>query len=167
MLASPVPMRWSVIAAIIWLAHAVGGAQAELLARLVEHVDRAGVGARELHRAADDGGEHGFEVERRIDRLGDLAQRPELADRLLQIVGAGAQFVEQADVLDGDHGLVGEVGHQLDLLVGEGADLLAIDADGAGQFVFLKHRDDEQCASATQFCDYIVGIFRSDILNVN
>ena len=42
------------------LAHAVGGAQLEFLLRLVEHVDRAGVGARELHRAADDGGQHLF-----------------------------------------------------------------------------------------------------------
>ena len=31
------------------LAHAVGGMQAKLLALLVEHIDRAGVGARQLH----------------------------------------------------------------------------------------------------------------------
>ena len=44
-----------------------------------------------------------------------------------QIVGALAQLVEQPRVLDGDDGLRGEVLHQLDLLVGERADLLAID----------------------------------------
>ena len=91
------------------LAHAVGGAELELLPRLVEHVDRAGVGARELHGALHDGGQHLFEIERRVDRLRDLAQRLQLADRAGQIVGAGAQFVEQADVLDGDDGLGGEV----------------------------------------------------------
>ena len=81
-----------------------------------------------------------FEIERRVDRLRDLAERLQLADRAGEIVGAGAQFVEQADVLDGDDGLVGEVRDQLDLLVGERADLLAVDADGADQFVFLEHR---------------------------
>ena len=40
-----------------------------------------------------------------------------------------AQLVEQPRVLDGDHGLGGEVLHQFDLLVGERADLLAIDGE--------------------------------------
>ena len=58
-----------------------------------------------------------------------------------------AQFVQQPRVLDGDHGLGGEVLHQLDLLVGEGPDLLAVDDDGADQFVVLEHRDtDNRCA---------------------
>ena len=42
----------------------------------------------------------------------------------VKIVGALAQLVEQPRVLDGDDGLGGEVLHQLDLLVGEGPDLL-------------------------------------------
>ena len=50
-----------------------------------------------------------------------------LLQRLAQIIGALAQLVEQPRVLDGDDGLGGEVLHQLDLLVGEWADLLAID----------------------------------------
>ena len=41
----------------------------------------------------------------------------------------------------------GEVRDQLDLLVGEGADLLAVDGDGANQLVLLEHRDDEKRAS--------------------
>jgi hypothetical protein len=40
-----------------------------------------------------------------------------------------AQLVEQAGVLDGDDGLVGEVGEQFDLLIGERPDLLAVDSD--------------------------------------
>ena len=50
-----------------------------------------------------------------------------LLQRLGQIVGALAQFVEQPRVLDGDDGLRGEVLHQLDLFVGERANLLAKD----------------------------------------
>ena len=44
-----------------------------------------------------------------------------------------AQLVEQPRVLDGDDGLGGEVLDQLDLLVGEGPNLLAIDNESANQ----------------------------------
>jgi hypothetical protein len=56
----------------------------------------------------------------------------------LEHVGSGglllqrfSQLVEQPSVLDGDDGLVGEVRHQLDLLVGERANLRAVDDDCA------------------------------------
>ena len=68
------------------------------------------------------------------------------ADNLEHVGGGGlllerfAQLAEQPRVLDGDDGLGGEVRHQLDLLVGERADLLAVDGDGADQLVFLEHR---------------------------
>ena len=39
------------------------------------------------------------------------------------------QFVEQPRVLDGDDGLGGEVRDQRDLLVGEGANFLAVDGE--------------------------------------
>ena len=54
-----------------------------------------------------------------------------------------AQLVEQPRVLDGDHGLGGEILHQLDLLVGERPHLLAVDDDGADQLIVLEHRHDE------------------------
>ena len=104
--------------------HSVGRAQLELAGDLVEHVDHAGLGPGELDRLGDDGRQHGFQVDRGVDRLADLAERAQLADRLREIVGARAHLVEQARVLDGDDGLVGEVRHQLDLLVGEGPHLL-------------------------------------------
>ena len=58
--------------------------------------------------------EHGLQIEGRA------------ADDLEHVGGGGlllqrfAQLVEQPRVLDGDDGLVGEGGDQLDLLVGEG-----------------------------------------------
>ncbi len=52
-----------------------------------------------------------------------------------------AQLVEQPCILDGDDGLSGKVLHQRDLLVGEGADLLAVNDDGADQLILLEHRD--------------------------
>ena len=51
------------------LVHAVGGAQMEFVLRVVEHVDRAGVGVGKLHRLGDDGGKHILQVERRVHRL--------------------------------------------------------------------------------------------------
>ena len=56
----------------------------------------------------DDSRQHGFEVERGADYLADFAERFELAYRACQFVGSFIQFFEQADVLDGDHRLVGE-----------------------------------------------------------
>ena len=48
--------------------------------------------------------------------LQHFARRGLLLQRLGEIVGALAQFVEQPRVLDGDDGLRGEVLHQFDLL---------------------------------------------------
>ena len=50
------------------------------------------------------------------------------------------QLVEQAGILDGDDGLVGEIGDQRDLLVGEWANFLAIDDDSADHLVLTTHR---------------------------
>src|SRR6516162_6259708 len=60
-----------------------------------------------------------------------------LLQRITQIGGALAQLVEQPHVLDGDDGLGGKVADQFNLLVGEGADLLAINGDRTDQLVFL------------------------------
>ena len=51
-----------------------------------------------------------------------LSSRCLLLQGFAEIAGALAQFVEQPHVLDGDHRLVGEGAHQLNLLVGEGLD---------------------------------------------
>ncbi len=45
-----------------FLGHVLGGAQVEQLGRLVVLVDGSGLGARELHRARDDGGQHRLEI---------------------------------------------------------------------------------------------------------
>ena len=66
-----------------------------------------------------------------------------LADRR-----CAAQLVEQPRVLDGDDGLVGEVREQLDLLIGERAHLLTVNADRADQLFFLEHRHDKKGAGA-------------------
>ena len=83
--------------------------------------------------------------------LQHLGGRGLLLQRLGEIVGALAQLVEQPRVLDGDDGLRGEVLHQLDLLVGERPDFLAVDGDSADQLVVLEHRHADKRARAGQF----------------
>ena len=64
------------------------------------------------------------QIERRVNRLGDFAERAQFADRAAKFVGARAQLVEQPRVLDGDDRLGGEIRHQLDLFIGKWARLL-------------------------------------------
>ena len=82
--------------------------------------------------------------------LQHLGGRGLLLQRLGQIVGALAQLVEQPRVLDGDHGLGGEVLHQLDLLVVERPHLLAIDGDRADNLLVAEHRHDQQRSAHRQ-----------------
>ena len=103
------------------LIHAVGGAQMKFALPIIEDVDRASLGAGQLHRLGDDGGEHGFEIERRVHRLRHFSERAQLADGAAKFIGALAQRVQQANVLDRDGGLVGEGFDKSDLLVREGA----------------------------------------------
>ena len=70
--------------------------------------DEAAGRARELVRPPDDGLQHRLEVERRAQRPTYLPKGRELADRARQVLRPGLEFLEQADVLDGDDGLIGE-----------------------------------------------------------
>ena len=97
--------------------------------------------------ASNTGSRSPGELEMTLQHLGG---RGLLLQRLGEIVGALAQLVEQPRVLDGDDGLRGEVLHQLDLLVGERADLLAVDGDGADQLVVLEHRHDNDASGAAE-----------------
>ena len=88
-----VPLRERVNQLLI---HAVSGAQMKFALRIVEDVDRAGLGAGELHRLGDDGGEHGLEIERRVHRLRHFAERAQFLDRAAEFIGALAKLVRAA-----------------------------------------------------------------------
>src|SRR6516164_10959842 len=70
--------------------------------------------------------------------------------RTSEVVGALAQLLEQAGILDGDDGLLGEARHQPDLLVGERAHLLTVEIDGSDQLVSFKHWDRDHRSIASQ-----------------
>jgi len=87
------------------------------------------VGVAKPRRRVDQRLQNSFQVEGgAADDLEHVGRGGLLLQRL-------AQFVEQARVLDCDDGLRGEIRHQLDLLIGEGPNLGAVDGDGANQIV--------------------------------
>ena len=120
---------------------------------IVEDVDRAGLGAGELHRLGDNGGKHSLEIERRVHRLRHFAERAKFLDRAAKFIGTLAQFVEQSRVLDRNNRLLREVLNKLDLLVGERAHLLAVNRDRADQRILLEHRDEHDCTSTAEVGD--------------
>ena len=64
---------------------------------------------------------------------------PQILKRSLQVACLGADFVEQADILDGDHGLICEGPEELDLLFAEGPHLEASDHDHSDR-LFVAHQ---------------------------
>ena len=133
------------------LIHAIGGAQMKLALQIVEDIDRASLGAGELHRLGDDGGEHGLEIERRVHCLRHFAERAQLADRAAKLIGALAQCVQKSGILDGDRCLVGEGLDQRDLLVREGPDLQAINRRSLpSQVVAFEHRHSQNCPDSVR-----------------
>ncbi len=103
---------------------------------------RAGWHARRSCRAPS-------RIQRRADRLADLAERRQLLDRAGQLVRPRLQLLEQADVLDRDHGLVGEGLEERDLVVGEPAGLAAGHRDRPDRLVVTEHRHHDLASIAT------------------
>ena len=83
-------------------------------------------------RLADASGVFGDRIEHRLHvtwriryHAQDLTDCSLLLQRLGEIVGALLNVLEQSNVLDGNHRLVGESGHQIDLLLAEWVHLVA------------------------------------------
>ncbi len=116
-----------------------GGSNAVHLA--VAAVDRAITRIAQPGCRFGDGIEDRLQVEgRAADDLEHVAGCGLVFERLLKIARALAQFVEQADILDGDDGLVGEGLEQLDLRFGECFDPVARHGDRAERIAVLQHR---------------------------
>src|SRR5262245_16236862 len=60
--------------------------------------------------------------------------------RLRQLPALVLDFVEQADILDGDHCLIRKCSRQLDLPVGEGPYLGALQSDQTDWYTFTQQR---------------------------
>jgi len=103
--------------------HAKGGFGHKDFLGLVELVDGTFIRLRELRGPADDRGEHSVEIERGIDRAHYFFERLQFGDRAGQLVSAGLQFAIGLGGGDRDDRLLSEGLQQLDLTVGEAADL--------------------------------------------
>src|SRR6516164_10964986 len=80
--------------------------------------------------------------------------------RLFKLPTLVLNFIEQSHVLDGYARLVGEGRHQVDLLVGEGANDLAHQDDSANRMVFAQERYAEDCAKPDLLLHFPISIFR-------
>ncbi len=138
--------------------HPVGGPQFEFLSFRVEHVDRACFSLRELDRLGHNRGKDGFQIERRVDCLADIAERPKLFDRFRKLFGSHLHLVEQANVLDGDHGLVGENCDKLDLLGSERPRYVAGHRHHADAISISQKRDGQNRAIVGELLGFYPGI---------
>jgi hypothetical protein len=111
----------------------------ELFGALLVLIDRAAVGPCQLTRTGHNRLKHDLQIERRADRPAHLPQRLQLLDGSPQLAGPGLQLLEQADVLDGNHRLVGEGFDQFDLLVGERPNLHPPHRNHADQITLATH----------------------------
>ena len=74
-----------------------------------------------------------------------------MLQRFAQIVGALPELVEKPRILDCDHGLIGEGGRQLNLLVCEGANRATSQSEDANEIALAKQRDAKQRVIAAYF----------------
>jgi len=97
---------------------------------------------------------------RRTDDLENLRGRRLLLQRLGQVVSALAKFIKQPRVLDRNDGLSREVLDQVDLLIGEGTDLLPVNPHTPNENIVLEHGYNKKSTSPAKmvnrrfrFCD--------------
>ena len=89
-------------------AHPEGRLGDEDLLGVVELVDRAFIGIRQLNGAADDGGQHCLQFERGVHRAQHLLQRLQLSDRSGQLSRAALELFERFGAGDRDNRLFGK-----------------------------------------------------------
>src|SRR6516162_1990469 len=102
-------------------------------------------------------------VERRAQFVAHIGEELRFVfARLFDLPAFFLNFLEQADVLDGDHGLVGKRRHQFDLLLGERPHLASHQCDDAGRRTFAQHRHTQQRADIGSLNKFglVVGIYR-------
>src|SRR5262249_41346502 len=133
----------------------LGCSRLEELTTLVVLVDHAGIGARQLRGSRDDRAEHGLKIQRRTDRLTDLAEGPKLTHRARQVLSASFELLEQPYVLGCEDRLISEGLEWLDLLVGEGPQDRPSHCDGAERPAIPEHRHRENGPEHTQRIGHI------------
>src|SRR5262249_60291087 len=123
---------------------------AERIVLVQKHV--AEICAADAHGILEHGLKYRLEIAgRAADDLEQIGRSLLLLQRLGEVRCALAQLVEEARVLDGDHSLSGKIRQHLNLFVGEGTNLLTVDANDADEFVVLGERHSEHGTNAANF----------------
>jgi len=113
----------------------------------LEPIEDSGFGIAEAARPIHDGVEYRLLVRwRSADHAEDFARRRLLLEGFREVAVAHLQLLEQAHILDGDGGLMGEGFEQLDLSVREGADLSPEYPDHPERNPFTEERRDQNRA---------------------
>ncbi len=100
-----------------------------------------GFGAAQMPGCIDDHVEHRLQrVRRARDDFQHVGCRGLELQRFAQVLGAFLHFLEQADIADGDYGLVGKGLQQRDLLVAERMHLCTPKQDCADTFILAQQR---------------------------
>src|SRR6266852_37645 len=119
----------------------------------IELKERAEETVAEPHGTSDDRVEDRLDVGlRAADDAQDLRRRCLLLQSLGQVAVASLQLLEEAHILDSDHGLVCEGLEELGLCIAERDCLLANDVDCADRGVATQHRDRKDAAIADRLC---------------
>ncbi len=106
--------------------------------------DRTPVGTTQLDGRLDQGFENGLQIKRRTaDDLEHLGSCGLLLQRFGQVARPGLYFLEQVDVGNGDHRLVGKTRDEVYLPLGEWLDFSAGQEHDADDLVLLQQGDRE------------------------
>src|ERR1700716_3399830 len=106
------------------------------------------IGLAELAGTLDNGPENRPDIGRRGgDHLEDVAASSLISQRLREVTGLRLRLVEQADIAERDHRLIGESLQQGDLLVAERLHVGAAQHNRTDAFVFAQQRYAQYCAN--------------------
>ena len=123
-------------------------------------VQGAKICAANARRIGQYGLKHRIEIARRArNNAQHLRGGGLLLQRLGEVGGALAQFCQKPRILDGDHCLVGEGGHQPDLLFGERFHRGAQQANDTDRHTVAQQRDPEQRALPSEAGGFMLRVF--------
>ncbi len=125
-----------------------------------EHVGEVGIA--KLRDRSGNRVEHRLHVGLRpADDAQDVAGRGLLLERLREVAVAGAELVEEADVLNRDDRLIGKRLQQRDLRIGEGAGIRLADGDGPKRLTVAHEGNGERRAkrrAQREFLHFVIRI---------
>ena len=133
----------------LWLA-----TTSKALTGCVEFKDSTAIRFREIHCIASDRVKYLPQIQRRANRAAYLAKGAHLFKRKLKLACPLLDFLKQADVLDGDHRLVGESFDQRHLFIAKRPHFPPPSRNNSDEFILPKHRNGQNRAYVLFFVKF-------------